>query len=308
VFHPIASSKGIDIFAPETGFISFFNSPYYSHKHTLAVDIYPNTEKYILHTPSPVEGTIRHVYEVESPRRRYFLAPEIEKVIVIVSAQNPNFWIRILHVNCEWEVGTRVRIGDSLGSLERSGFFNFWTAKHMHVEIRRKCEPLRAKGAFPMEPVNTIQNIEGVIERHMSPLTVTNVYTDYLLANVHKGIIRVGRFWGLGCTINQQIGILDCGLPHYGYGGVHLLESRSVKVGDPVHLWGMDIGRATQVHRQYVVFKCRPLIGFVDTVAFRGFSLYVWLTKNRMIKLVPEKPFTPAETAQVGDQIRFRQT
>jgi hypothetical protein len=305
LFHSVANSQGVEIFAPETGYISFFNSPYYSHKNALAVDIYPNTEKYILHAPSPVEGMIVQVYEFKSPSRRYFHAPEIEKVVLIISSQQPDYWVRILHVNCELEVGTQVTVGDSLGSLERSGFFNFWTARHMHVEVRKKQDPLRAKGAFSMKPTNQIREIEGEIETRMSTLTATNVHNDYLLANVHGGIIRVGRFWGLGCTINHQIGILDCGLPHYGYGGVHLLESGHVKVGDSVYVWGMDIGRVKRVQKQVVIFKCRSLLGFVGTDTFRGFSLYVWLTKNKQIKLVPEQPFTSSNTIHVGDPIRF---
>jgi hypothetical protein len=306
VFVPVATSHGIEIFAPETGYISFFNSPYYSHQHALAVDIYPNTEAFIRSAPSPVEGTILHVYEAESPRPRYFRAPEIENVIVIVSAQNPHSWVRILHVNCYREVGTRVNVGDSLGNLERSGFFNFWTAKHMHVEVRRKREPLRAKGAFPMEPTNPDQNIEGERESHRSPLLATKVHTDYLLADIHQEIVRVGRFWGLGCTVNHQMGILDCGLPHYGYGGVHLLESRGIQSGDSVLLWGMDIGQVICVHRQYAMFKCRPLLGFVGTVPLRGLSLYVWLAETRTIKLVPEKPFTPPQIEELKEPIQFR--
>ena len=289
MLQPVAQSMGIEIYAPTNGFISFFNSPYYSHRNALAVDIYPNVDWQHPHAPSPVEGTITDIYEFKSPHQRYFKTPQTEKLILISNPRKPELRVRILHVDCRLEVGTRVAVGDPLGNLERSGFFNFWTAGHMHLEVRKKEEPLRAKGAFPMEPINLGKGADGEPQDKIPAMRIEDTGDDYILAET-GGIVRLGSFWGLGCTVNGQRGILDCGLPHYGYGGVHFTEPSSIKGGDPVRLWGRNIGLVTWVCGNFALFKCRPLEVYVDDVRFRGFSLYLWLRENKRVKIVPREP------------------
>lgn len=299
MFSPVAHSTGIHVYAPRDGFVSFFNSPYYSHVNARAVDIYPNTNETAPYAPSPVEGTISNIYEFKAPRQRYFETPETEKLILISPTVKPELRVRILHVDCRLKVGTRVAVGDSLGILERSGFFNFWTSKHMHVEIRKQQEPLRAEGAFPIEPINLGSGIEGSLQGEKSALEIRAVGRDYLLAEGHEGL-RLGSFWGLGCTINNQLGILDCGLPHYGYGGVHLEESASIKVGDPVHLWGMNVGSVTRVCKNFALFRSRPLTVYVNDIPFRGFSLYLWLKGSKTVKIIPKKPIPHLKTEKLN--------
>lgn len=52
----------------------------------------------------------------------------------------------------------QVSVGDYIGKLVRSGFFNFWTNKHLHIEVKRLENPLRAKGAYHIEPINSCDN------------------------------------------------------------------------------------------------------------------------------------------------------
>ncbi len=125
-------------------------------------------------------------------------------------------------------------------------------------------------------------------------MEIKTVYPDYLLAEANDDLVRLGSFWGIGCSVGHQLGIIDCGLPQYGYGGVHLQDSTTIKTGDSVHLWGVDIGSVTQVQKYFVLFKCKPLAIYVDGILFRGFSMYLWLRKTVKMKLVPQEPLTPS--------------
>lgn len=300
-FLSVAKSMGMEIYAPENGFISFSNSPYYSHTNTLAVDVYPNIDVPFPYAPSPVEGTISNIYEFKAPSQRYFETPETEKLVLISNPKRPDLRVRLLHVDCKLEIGTQISVGDSLGCLERSGFFDFWTARHIHIEVRRKEEPLRAKGAFPMLPINCGETVEGEPQDALSARGIKAVGKDYLLVETGGSVIRVGGFWGLGCTVGGQLGVLDSGLPHYGYGGVHLVDSSSVRAGDSVRLWGVDAGAVTSVNKNFALFRCRPLAVYVGGIPFRGFSLYLWLKENRDVKIVPYEPLTVSTTPDSGD-------
>lgn len=301
MFLPVAKSMGIEIYAPENGFVSFFNSPYYSHMNGLAVDIYPDADEPVPYAPSPVEGTISNIYEFKSPSQRYFETPKTEKLVLISNPGKPELRVRILHVDCRLKIGTRVAVGEALGHLERSGFFNFWTARHMHVEVRRREDYLRAKGGVPIEPINLGKKTEGDLQSNPSVLGVETVGKDYLLAETSGSVVRLGSFWGLGCTIDNHLGILDCGLPHYGYGGVHFIEPSSVKTGDPVRLWGVDIGSVTRVYKNFALFRCKPLRVYVNDIPLRGLSLYLWLRENKKVKIVPKEPITCPTTQRFSD-------
>ena len=281
---------GIEVYAPEDSFISFFNSPYYSHMNALAVDIYPNPSGTASYAPSPVEGTITDIYKFKAPQQRYFKTPEAEQLILISPTVKPELRVRILHVNCQLEIGAQVAVGESLGILERSGFFNFWTSMHLHVEVRGQEEPLRAKGAFPIRPMNSGSEVEGSLQDEKPVLEIKASGGDYFLADYRKGFIRWGSLWGLGCMVNNQLGILDCGLPHYDYGGVHLKDPSSINVGDSVRLWGTNIGSVTRVCENFALFRSRPLKVRVNGASFRGLSLYLWLKESKTMKLIPEKP------------------
>ena len=204
---------GITIYAKKN-YISFFNSPYYSHKNRLAVDIYPTGNSFDALGLSPVEGTISKIYEIKTPRPKYFETLETEHLVLITPKENANVYVRLLHINSDITTGTNVSVGDRLGFLVRSGFFNFWTWKHLHIEIRRLIEPRRAKGGYPLRPINNSPHLSRNPE--MPHLMKTRKVTeDYALIEVEQGLTRIGNFWGLECRVKNICGILDCGLPYY---------------------------------------------------------------------------------------------
>ncbi|MDQ1279790.1 MAG: hypothetical protein QG670_1052 [Thermoproteota archaeon] len=281
---------GVTIHARNEDFFSFFNSPYYSHINCSAIDIYPNTENPIIPALSPVDGIVSRLYEFKPPRPRHFEASETEKLMLIIPNENHKIYVRILHIDSQIQVGTRVSVGDQVGILLRSGFFNFWTGKHIHVEVRCLEEPLRAKGGYVLEPINKDYNILSQRTNDIPPLSISAINEDYALADVENGLSRIGNFWGLECRIGSTFGILDGGIPHYQHGGIHAIDTASVRVGDAVWLWGTEIGRVVQVSKNLIHFKSTQLSISVNGKKIRGLSLHPWLSKAKVIRIIPEYP------------------
>ncbi len=305
-FSPLAKSMGVTLYAQKGDFFSFANSPYYSHFHKSAVDIYPKSDNGDS-ALSPVDGVISRPYEFRSPSSKYFRTPETEQLILITPDENPSVFVRILHVKCNLQVGSVVAVGDCLGTLIRSGFFNFWTNRHLHVEVRTPQEPLRAKGGCPMEPINGRQDTLRRLSKETPRIKVKNVNEGYALAEVEGGLSKLGDFWGLGCTIDDAFGILDCGVPHYCHGGVHTIDASSVKAGDEVSLWGVPLGRVTQASKNFIQFKCSPISVYVHDLPLKGLSLYPQLKDYKVIKLIPKFP-KGLQHLRLGETVRLRLT
>lgn len=280
----------VTLYAQKGNFFSFFNSPYYSHFNALAVDIYPDRSDLETFALSPVDGAISKIHEFKSLQPKHFEAQETEQLILITPRENPNIYIRMLHINCNLPVGAHVTVGDPLGTLVRSGFFDFWTDLHLHVEIRRLEEPLRARGGYPLEIINSGQNTLTQKNEIISLMKVKAVNENYVLVEVEEGLSKLGNFWGVKGTVNNQLGILDCGIPHYCHGGLHTTNATTVDVGDMIWLWGIIIGRATRVFKNLVHFKCSPISIYVDDFPIKGLSLYPRLGETKIIKLIPKFP------------------
>ena len=280
----------VTIYAKKGDYFSFFNSPYYSHVNASAVDIYPregNSETVAL---SPVDGIISKVYEFKSPRPKQFKAAETDQLILVTPKENHNVYVRLLHIDCALQVGASISVGDFLGTLIRSGFFDFWTSQHIHIEVRQIKEFLRAKGGYPIEPINSNQNTERHQLGGISTVKVRKSNENYALIEVKEGLSKIGSFWGLECKVKDVSGILDCGTPHYCHGGIHTTDTGSAKVGDKIYVWNTAIGVVTEVLRNLIRFKCTPLSIYANGFSAKGLSLYSQFEETKIIKLIPRFP------------------
>ncbi len=284
---PVALSGEVEIQTPAKGFVSFSNSPYYSHEHNEAVDLYPpigNVTAY-----SPIGGVVVGLHVVKSPRPRHFKAPETEHLVIVEPTRNKHMIARILHIDSSLSIGEKIRVGEPLGRMVRSGFFNFWTENHIHVELRSPTQPLRAKGSLLMAPLRRIENLEGVPCDHRPLLRIEDSKSCYVLARATEGEISLGQFRGYGCEVNGNIGILDAGLPHYGFGGVLLGRDAKIRIGDEVFFWGTTVGQIVAVSEGIASFRTYPLVIRSNGKRMRGLSLYPWLGRP-LLKLIPFEP------------------
>jgi hypothetical protein len=288
-YFKVACAGGVSISAPTGGFVSFTNSPYYSHEHGQAVDIYPLDPNSI--ASSPVEGRLADVFTVKSPRPRYFKATTQEQLVIIRPLENPDLTVRILHIRESPEKDSDVFVGSPLGEIARSGFYDFWTEHHIHVEVRSlTANPLRAKGSLPIESNMTSSKPVGSPAGGPPVLKVVDSNPSFALVNPEYGNVSLGILNGLGCTIGGSIGILDAGVPHYRLGSVHLERMAKTSIGSEVLLWGTAIGEVVESKVGLALFKPYPIEIRVNDETIRGLSFYPWVMRRPLLKLIPHQP------------------
>jgi hypothetical protein len=284
----LAESCGVYFYLLDSfEYVSLFNSPYYAHNHGIAADIYLGPGKFGAEAPCPSPGRVISIRKVRAPIRKNFDAEENDYLIILKSEENPEYLIKTLHVNPKVKIGENLDVGDCMGTLIRSGFFNFWTDPHIHVEIRNPGDAIRAKGGYPIHLLSLKRR--GYSESDNSfKCKVTDVRADYTLVEPSKRvIINMGRFYGFVTRINNTLGLLDCGLPHYGFGGV-ILEKSDFDLGQKVFVGDLHIGNVVEKQQNIAGIKLEPLSINCGEINLRGLSLYMNL-KKPLIKLISKK-------------------
>ncbi|MFC7044403.1 hypothetical protein ACFQH6_02360 [Halobacteriaceae archaeon GCM10025711] len=200
---------------------SLYNSPYTAHDRGAAVDLYPDNADD--DAPSPVAGEVVDVRTVRAPPKPY--AAESDHLIVVDVGDH---LARMLHVDPAVEPGDEVAVGDSLGTMVRSGFFAPWVANHIHLGFREHdTNPVRASGSLrldvdvPVEPVPW----DGVG-------TVAETGDTWVLLDAPAHPASGEYFAGIA----GSAGVLDGGMPHYDAGGV------LGGVDGPVSFLGANLG------------------------------------------------------------------
>ncbi|MFB0560906.1 MAG: hypothetical protein ACETWM_06815 [Candidatus Lokiarchaeia archaeon] len=284
----LAESCGIFIyFLDSFEYMSLFNSPYYAHNHGIAVDLYLGPGKFGAEAPCPTPGKVINIRKVRAPIRKKFNAEETDYLIILKSEENPKQLIKILHVNPKLKIGENLDVGDNLGTLIRSGFFNFWTDPHIHLEIRNPGDAIRAKGSYPIHLLSLEKKRDSEPDNSFK-CKVIDVRTDYTMVEPsRKVIIKLGKFHGFATKINNELGILDCGLPHYGFGGV-LLEKNDFDLGQEVYMGNLQIGNVFEKQQNIAAIKLKPLSISCEGIDLRGLSLYITF-KKPLIKLLSRK-------------------
>jgi len=273
----VASSEGVSICCPEGGKFSFFNSPYYAHKLCTAVDIYPSSRKNSGFAPSPVSGEVIGIKAVRHFYERRFECSDVDYVLLLRSRDNPERLVKVLHVKPHLKVGDFVKTGENLGKLIRSGFFDFWTELHIHVEVREPSNPMRARGGFKIERVLEANAAE---ELNVLRGKVVESNREYSLIAINEDLA-----YGFPVKVNGEAGLLDGGIPHYGFFGIH--TDAKPTPGREVSLCGRKIGKIISVSGNMATasFNAQHFKLKDEEV---GLSFYLHLSKP-LLKVVPRK-------------------
>lgn len=204
---------------------SLFNSPYSAHDEGCAIDLYPGervgSDFHGEPAPSPVAGRVLAIETVRTPSnpegidRDYLIGIEC-------TAPDPAAGLvaRVLHVEPAVEPGDDVAVGDSLGTLVRTGFFDPWVDAHLHVGFRPPGrDHRRASGSLPVAVAPDLRSIPWndtvrVVEAGETYAVLEGPEPDTL-----AGIAADGG------------GVLDGGLPHYAGGGLLGGPDGSVALG-----------------------------------------------------------------------------
>lgn len=272
---PVASSEGVTISCPVDGMFSFYNSPYPAHRQSSGVDVYPDTGFGGM-APSPVSGEVTLIRRVRSPRGRNYNASEYDVVMLLRSRESPDKVVKLLHVDPTLSVGDEVRAGGELGRLLRSGYYGFATSLHVHVEVREPSDPLRARGGHRMERTMDVGRVEPLEE-------LRGVVT---LCSPEFSILRLDTpTCGLPADIGGISGVLDGGIPYYGWMGVHY-DSGKPK-GGSVELMGHPIATMKAVHDRVCLADCTDFSVKVEGEPILGLSLRLSPRRGAEVKLVP---------------------
>ena len=288
----LGDSNGVKLFAPDDASLSFFNSPYIGHKRMSSVDIYPSHNEWGGAATAPTTGRISSIKRIRMGKQREFETAECDFAIGIKSQKSSSDIVRVLHCNPSVQIGDQIEIGEEIGSLIRSRYFNFWTGPHYHVEVMDEKNFNRPSQSHVL---NMSPEFDGVVEKngkHNSLETtwvVERITPDYLLAcskNSYFG--RLGSLFGHVIKAESgAFGVLDAGFPHYAHGGVFGRVSKrgSISIGEN------RIGTFETDSRIFSQF--RNIRVFLDNAPIKGISNYL-LTKEQLIggkpplKVIPQ--------------------
>jgi hypothetical protein len=275
---PVAKSEGVTISCPIDGNYSFYNSPYMAHRLSTGIDVYPARD-FGETTPSPIGGEVTLVRRVKSPRGRGFKDPGYDVVTVLKSSENPLMVIKLLHVEPAFGPGDIVEPGLELGTLLRSGYFGFGTSPHIHVEVRDTSDPLRVRGGHHITRIPDIGDITPV-EKLIG--VVTRSTPEFSLVKL-DGVMACG----LPADVGGAQGILDGGIPYYGWLGAHV-DKEPLK-SERIKLAGKPIADIRAMTGNACLADCMDFKVKVDGINILGLSLRLSPRKEIEVKLIPLK-------------------
>lgn len=270
---PIASAENIKIHCSISGRYSFFNSPYPAHKQISGIDIY-SSDNFGELMPSPVSGTVINIRKVKAPKGHGFKGAGYDIVIILESSENPSKSIKLLHVEPNVSIGDTVKAGDSIGKTLRSGYYGYATSPHVHVEIRDPSDPLRARGGYELTHTGTIGNLSKSDSLTGEVVAAIKDYTLLRLSRKNPGLVG---------TIGEVPGIIDGGIPYYGWLGFHTNEPT---FGEFIELLGTPIGQVERRSEGVCIGRSLSYHFKVNKEPIRGLSLYLTPNNEEIIKII----------------------
>ena len=140
-----ATYQDIRLMAPDDAMLSFFKSPFAAHETGSAVDIAYGDFGEGAHCP--VDGVVVDIREFDTPTP--FKDRDFKEYVTAIRCGE--FIVKILHVKPDVEIGDSIRCGEEFGTFIKSGYFYFWNFSHLHVEVRRPDDYLRASNNMPLD-------------------------------------------------------------------------------------------------------------------------------------------------------------
>lgn len=278
VMIPIATADGVAIHCPREGRYAFYNSPYPAHRLDTGVDIYDDVE-FGETASSPVEGEIIQIRKVRAPKGRNFRDNGYDVVTLLRSLEEPKRIVKILHLEPSVQTGEAVEVGQELGRLIRSGYFGFSTAPHIHLEVRDEKDPLRARGGIRLDRITEVEGRVPLDELAGVVVESTPQYTVLEISGVNRQ--------GLPCEVDGIPGVLDGGIPYYGWHGVHT-GSRPPEEGC-VRLCGEPISRIVSRGEKTCTADCLDFSFRVQDIPV-GLSLFIHPRERPKVYLIPRRP------------------
>jgi hypothetical protein len=289
---PVATAVEVTIHCPSEGRYAFYNSPYPAHRLSTGIDVYP-AAGFGDPAPSPVEGEVTLIRKVRAPRGRLFRDHGHDVVTLVRSRENPGRVVKVLHVEPTVEVGTELEPGSELGTLIRSGYFGFGTPPHLHVEVRRPTDPLRARGGCHLRRVLDVGGLRPLDELR-GVVTESGPYRAYVR------MLGASRY-GVTADVGGVTGVLDGGIPNYGWVGAHFGSEQPREPS--IRLCGMPIAEIEALHERTCTADCTDFTISLDGNPV-GLFMYLYPEAEPRVILVPRVP--GALGLRESDEIELR--
>ena len=280
---------GVRVHCPRGGRFSLFNSPYPGHRLKTGVDVYPSYG-FGGAAPSPVEGEVTTVRRVKAPRGRGFADAGYDVVTLVRPVDNPGVAVKLLHVDTCLSAGDHVGLGDEMGPLLRSGYYGWGTSPHIHLEVREPHDPLRARGGHPIHVLKGFADAKPVEE-----ITGEVAWTqpEYALMRLRT------RGAGLTGELGGEPGVVDGGIPYYGWLGFHTERPTQ----GAVRLLGQPIADVKEVKDRAAIAETRGFGFTLDGEPLLGLSLYLTPGPRPIVKILPQRigglDLSPGDAATV---------
>jgi hypothetical protein len=292
----VGTASGIEILASDDAYFSYFNSPYIGHVLGSAVDIYPAYQEWGGPVPSPVSGKVIRIRKICMGAPKVFPSAEYDYGIAILPDGADTNIVRVMHCESKLQEGEKIDVGDILGHLFRSRYFNYWTGPHYHVEIMSMDSFPRSSQSYPLDMnLDTTPQQFGTLPLILEVL-LTDVSQDRAIGYPQKRIhARVSGLYGLSVQEKGKntMGIVDAGISHYNHGGI--IGRNDLQNGDEVYLGPIPVGEVVKTRSGVSSFRRGPMIAAsIDGVSLRGLSCFLYpshFVKRGMppLVLVPER-------------------
>lgn len=167
--------------------------------------------------------------------------------------------------------------GQELGRLLRSGYYGFATSPHVHVEIRDPSDPLRVRGGHRLRRLLDVSGVEPVEDLRG---TVTRSIPEFSLVRLEGYSAN-----GLPADVGGVPGLLDGGIPYYGWLGAHI--SDDPPKDNIVTLLGTAIAQIKEVNEGVCLADCLEFSVRVNGRSILGLSLHLSPRREAEVKLIP---------------------
>jgi len=295
-FYDIIRMGDLRVSILENSLFSLGTSPYYAHKHALAVDIYQNISLENYKAVSPIEGKVFQIKELKAPKPKFKNGIDKEYLILIKNKNHPDRIFKTLHINPTVKVGEHIEIGDILGTTIRNGYFAYWSSPHLHLEIRTKKDAIRARGGEPFDLMiikdqtqikknNSLKNDK----RKKIPIKIHKMIPEFILGYLSQdSYYKIPPFYGVRGTIGDMICLIDGGIPLYRNGIAIFKKTNNILNSNLLCLGPSKIGRINRIKGRFGFFDCNFVRLLLNNIPIRGISLFL-ANFLPLIKIIPMK-------------------
>jgi len=146
--------------------------------------------------------------------------------------------------------------------------------------MRKPSDPIRARGGFKSE--RSLREKEFTFTKDLSGIVIESKPEYSLMA------LNEGSEHDIIADIEGQADLLDAGIPHYRWIGVHM--KNPLTIGGTERLCNKKIRTVKAVHSNMGLVECNNLI-FKSKGKLGGLCLYYYPFSNPLVKIIPPKPY-----------------